>query len=202
MTKSIPTHEARRLPLGHLTAVQNLLLKSLLDLLVALAWACWDRLTASQDERRARAAERERPVRRLDPWRVRRFTTHVVAVLVSQSGMEERVRRALGGRANLRFTSTWAELQQLVARVAPSAIVADPVADWRGDPERHLARFSGEWRIPVVLYTALTPQSAAVLLRLPGRRIRHVILHRYDDAPCRFVDAIDWDTSGPPLRAA
>ena len=189
------------MPLGSLTRLQNLLLKSLLDLLVALAWACWNRLRVSQEEHRARALEHQRPVLRLETRRVSRFPT-VVAVLVSQSGMEHRVRRALGGRATLRFASTWAELQQVVAYMAPSAIIADPAADWRGDPEQHLALFSDEWRLPVILYTTLTPQIAGVLLRLGAHRISHVIFHRLDDAPRRFVDAIDWDRGGPPLLAA
>jgi hypothetical protein len=177
------------------------LLKSLLDLLAAVAWACWDRLRALQDERRACAIEHQRPVLRLETRQVKRLPT-VVAVLVSESGMEDRVRRALGGRATLRFASTWAELQQVVAYMAPSAIVADPAADWRGDPEQHLALFSDEWRLPVILYTTLTPQIAGVLLRLGAHRISHVILHRLDDAPRRFVDAIDWNRGGPPLLAA
>ena len=181
--------------------MQDLLLKSLLDLLVAIAWACWNRLSGSEEEHRARALEHQRPVLRLETRQVKRFPT-VVAVLVSQSGMEDRVRRALGGRAILRFTSTWAELQQVVAYMAPSAIVADPAADWRGDPEQHLALFSDEWRLPVILYTTLTPQIAGVLLRLGAHRISRVIFHRLDDAPRRFVDAIDWDRGGPPLRAA
>ncbi len=189
------------MPLDHPTPQQSLLLKSLLDLLVAVAWACWNRLRASQEEYRARALEHQRPVLRLETRQVKRFPTDV-AVLVSQSVMEHRVRRALGGRANLRFASTWAELQQVVARVAPSAIIADPAADWRGDPEQHLALFSGEWRLPVILYTTLTPQIAGVLLRLGAHRISHVIFHRLDDAPRRFVDAIDWDRGGPPLLAA
>jgi len=120
--------------------------------------------------------------------------------------MEHRVLRALGGRATLRFASTWAELQQVVAYMAPSAIVADPAADRRGDPEQHLALFSDEWCLPVILYTTLTPQIAGVLLRLGAHRISHVIFHRLDDAPRRFVDAIDWDIDwdrgGPPLLAA
>src|SRR2546427_2641900 len=177
--------------------------------MVAMAWAGWDRLRASQDERRACAIERQRPVRRLETRRVMRlkrrvgrFPAAVVAVLVSLPEMEHRVRRALGGRATLRFASTWAELQQVVADMAPSAIVADPAADWRGDPEQHLALFSDEWRLPVILYTTLTPQIAGVLLRLGAHRISHVIFHRLDDAPHRFVDAIDWDRGGPPLLAA
>src|SRR5437879_63697 len=146
--------------------------------MVAMAWAGWDRLRASQDERRACAIERQRPVRRLETRRVMRlkrrvgrFPAAVVAVLVSLPEMEHRVRRALGGRATLRFASTWAELQQVVADMAPPAIIADPAADWGGDPEQHLASFSDEWRLPVILYTTLTPHIAGVLLRLGAHRI-------------------------------
>jgi hypothetical protein len=146
--------------------------------------------------------------RRVMPVRLPQFMPvkrEVVAVIVSQSAMEERVRRALGGRTDLCFTSTWAALQQVVARESPSAIVADPLADTNGDPEGHLARFSNEWRIPVILDTALTPQSARMLLRLARCGIGHVIFCRYDDAPRRFVECVSacgGGRSGPPLRAS
>ena len=194
----------------HPSPLQDILLQSLLGSLVGVAWAWRDRLMAWQNERRARAAERERPVKRLETRRVVRLTpprvngspTIIIAVLVSEPVMGHRVLRALGGRANLRFASTWAELQQIVARVSPSVIIADPAADERADPARHLARFSHDRGIPVVLYTHLTPRSAGVLLQLGRAGIRHVVFYRYDDAPHRFVDAIDWDRRGPPLRAA
>ena len=194
----------------HLSPLQDILLQSLLGSLVGVAWAWRDRLMAWQNERRARAVEREQPVKRLETRRVMRLTprrvnglpTIIVAVLVSELVMGHRVLRALAGRANLRFASTWAELQQIVARVSPCAIIADPAADEGGDPAGHLARFSHDWGIPVVLYTQLTPRSAGVLLQLGRAGIRHIVFYRYDDAPHRFVDAIDWDRSGPPLRAA
>ena len=196
-----------------MTPLQDLLLQSLLGALVGVAWAWRDRLMAWQNERRARAVEHERPAKRLEtrrvmrltPRRVNGFPTVVVAVLVSEPVMRHRVLRALGGRANLRFASTWAELQQIVARVSASAIIADPAADERGDPARHLARFSHDWGIPVVLYTHLTPRSAGVLLQLGQAGIRRIVFYRYDDGPRRFIDAIDWETkgsSGPPLEAA
>src|SRR2546430_17357863 len=56
-------------PVDHPTPQLSLLLKSVLDLMVAMAWAGWDRLRASQDERRACAIERQRPVRRLETRR-------------------------------------------------------------------------------------------------------------------------------------
>ncbi len=188
--------------MNHETPLQTLLLKSLLGALVGVAWAWRDWLTVWPDDWRARVLEQARPLPRLDTGRIKRTPPIVVAALVAQSEMEDQVRRALDKRANLRFASTWAELQQIVARVSPSAIIADPVADERGDPARHLARFSHDWGIPVVLYTHLTPRSAGMLLQLGQAGIRHVIFRRLDDAPRRFVDAIDWGRNGPPLRAA
>ena len=180
--------------------LQEILARSLLDLAVAAVWTCWPRLSAWW----------HRPVLRLDrscvqpvrPRRERRLETGVVAVLVSRPAMAERVRRALAGRTRLCFTSTWDELQQVVTRVSPSAVFVDPVADRAGDPERHLARISGDWGVPVILYTTLTCESAASVLRLAGCRIRHVIFHGHDDEVRRLVAACEWGPSGPPLRAA
>jgi hypothetical protein len=205
--------------LDHLAPLQYTLLKSLLDLVVAIAWVCWHRFTEWRDERRARAAEQGPPALRLETWRVmlaetpramwvkprrvRLVNTGVVAVLVSQSQTAERVRSALGERASLLFTSTWAELQQVVARVTPSAIIADPLADESGDPVPHLARFSEGWRIPVVLYTRLTPRSAEMLLSLGQLGVRHLFFRGYDDTPAQFAAAFPRDRSGgPPSQAA
>jgi hypothetical protein len=210
----------RRVALDPLTPLQDTLLKSLFDLLVAVLWACWERLTERRDERLARAAELEsrvlpletrrvmlvetpRPMR-VKPRRVRLVNTSFVTVLVSESQMAERVRWAIGERTNLCYVSTWAELQHLVVRVTPSAIIADPCADESGDPARHLVGFASWLRIPVVLYTRLTPRAAAMLVRLGGAGIRHVIFYRYDDAPHRFAAALCCESQGPgpPSRAA
>ncbi len=138
---------------------------------------------------RVMLAKSPRPMR-VEPRRVRRVNKGVVAVLVPQSQMAERVRWALGARTSLCFTSTWAELKHVVARVSPSAIIADPLADESGDPARHLAQFSQGWRIPVVLYARLTPPSAGMLLRLGQAGIHDVIFYQHDDAPPRFVAAL------------
>ncbi len=65
--------------------------------------------------------------------------------------MEGQLRFALGGRTTLRFTTTWAELEEVVGRVSPSAIFADPVAYRSGDPQTHLARFSRDERLVSVV---------------------------------------------------
>ena len=206
--------------LDHLTPLQDNLLKSLLDFVVAAGWVCWQRLREWREGRHARTVERSLPVLRLETWRVllaktprsmrvsprrvRRVNKGVVTVLVPRPQMVERVRRALGACTSLWFTSTWAELQDVVARIAPSAIIADPLADESGDSARYLTQFSQEWRIPVVLYTRLTSRIAPMLLRLGQVGIHHVIFYQYDDAPPRFVAAFDWGggRNGPPSQAA
>lgn len=77
------------------------------------------------------------------------------------------------------------------------------MAEGNGDPAGYLARLSREWGIPLVLYTTLTPNSAAMLLRLAGSGwgIRYVIFRRYDDQPSRFLKVVanvERD-GGPPL---
>jgi hypothetical protein len=120
--------------------------------------------------------------------------------------MEWRIRRALVGRCAVRVASTWAELQHIVARSAPSAIIADPAADAEGSAERHLNQLSAGASMPIALYTVLTPRSAGMLLGLGRLGIRDLILYRYDDKPDRFVSICDradrGDSAPPPLRAA
>ena len=176
---------------------------SLLDFAVAVASTWLRRATAWRDGPVLRL-ERScgTPVR---PRRERRPETRVVAVLVSRAGMAERLRRALAGRARMCFTSTWAELQHVVARVSPSAVFADPVADKAGDPEGHLARLSRDWGVSVILYTTLTSASAGSLRRLGGCGIRHVVFHGHDDSARRLAAVCEWGPSEPPpppLRAA
>jgi len=171
------------------------MIRWLLDLVLIVAFIYWQR-------------SRERPALRLVPrsttpvQRIVRARTGLVAVLVSQPAMEQRVLRALGDYTTLRFTKTWAELQEVVMRRSPSTIMADPLADRGGDFEATLARFTRLWRIPVVLYTPLTPECAHILVELGQSGIQHVIFHRVDDNPDRFIEVIPWERDEPPLHAA
>jgi hypothetical protein len=178
--------------LHHLTRLQETLIWSLLDLAVAVAWNCWPRVTEWWD----------RPVLSLDRSRLQRGRSGLIAALVSRPAMEQRLCLALSERTHLRFAATWDELQWIVARMSPSTVFADPLADAAGDAEGHLARLSSKRRVPVVLYTVLTPAVAGSLLRLSGCGIHHVVFHRYDDNPARLREVCEWGPSEPPLRAA
>jgi hypothetical protein len=195
----------------------------LLDVLLGLVWARRRRL-------------REPPELRIEtggtPVKVRRAgrVRKRVAVLVSRPIMEIRVRAALGELTNVfLFTSTWAELRQVVDCGSPAAIFADPLADASGDPVRHLLEFAARGR-PVILYTHLGPQLQDIFARLSleaqyaesrpatggssgealpkvslGRcGIAPILVHRFYDEPDQFVAAFAavCEGSGPPFQAA
>ena len=54
--------------------------------------------------------------------------------------------------------------------------------------------------LPLILYTALTPQLAAVLLALGQRGIRQVIFVRYDDHPERLREVLEREATGAASR--
>jgi hypothetical protein len=120
----------------------------------------------------------------------------VITILVSRREMEQRVRSALGPRAVVRVTTTWAELEQLIAGTRPLAVFADPLADPPGDPVGHLARLCRDRQMPLILYTTLTPDCAAHLIQLGQLGIRHVVFHRFDDNAERLNQIVD--SQGPP----
>ncbi len=178
----------------------------LLDVLAILALAWWQRTRVSPVLRLVLGSGRP-----IGSRRARRPTEDVIAVLVSCADMEANVRRALSGRAILRFTTTWAELEQVIANSAPLAVFADPLADETGDAVGHLTRVCDEGRVPVILYTSLTPACPPKLLALSHHGICHVLFHRLDDGADRMnavVDSVGWerprDPPGhhPPLHAA
>lgn len=112
------------------------------------------------------------------------------------------MRLALDERTTLCFASTWAELYDVVARSAPLTVFVDPFADRSEDPRGHLARFSREWRFPIVVYSELEPELPGVLLTAGHAGIRAVLFARFDDDLDRIVDVVPWELYEPPRRVA
>jgi hypothetical protein len=165
----------------------------LLDLIAIVACVLWQR-----------AREPRHPTTRL--LGVGRFKRGVIAVLVSHLGMEDRLRRVLGERAALCFMKTWGELQDVVSCTNPLAVFADPLADETGNPNAHLEQICREARVPIILYTSLSPAVAGRLLALGQVGIRHLVFHQFDDNPERLKGVVDWGRgpprNQPPLQVA
>src|SRR5207247_62468 len=95
----------------------------------------------------------------------------------------QRLRRAAPARFALAHAATWeTALATIRARPVELAVV-DPLLSGTASAKeieqlRH--RFPS---LPLIVYTALTPRTAAVLLALGQQGVWHVVFARYDDHP-------------------
>ncbi len=101
-----------------------------------------------------------------------------------------KLRRAVAERFTVAHARSWdAVLDSIRSRPVEIAVV-DPLLS--GEPrgqeiERLRVLFPS---LPLILYTALTPQLGPVLLGLGQRGIRHVVFARFDDHPERLREVV------------
>src|SRR5258705_611092 len=102
-----------------------------------------------------------------------------------------KLRHAVAQRFAVAHVRSWdGVLAAIRARPVEIAVV-DPLlsGEARGQEiERLRVLFPS---LPLILYAALTPQVAAVLLGLGQRGIRHVVFARFDDHPERLRDVVE-----------
>jgi len=105
-------------------------------------------------------------------------------VLAAVSGIQfHKLRRAAAARFAVVHASTWdAVLAAIRSRPVELAVVDPLLTGTASDREIERLRVLFP-SLPLILYTCLTPQTAAVLLALGQRGIRHVVFSRYDDHP-------------------
>jgi AraC-like DNA-binding protein len=101
-----------------------------------------------------------------------------------------KLRRAVATRFTLTRALTWGEALATIRSRPVELAVVDPML--AGVPsaqeiERLRVLFPS---LPLILYTSLSPETAAVLLALGQRGIRHVVFARYDDHPLRLQQVL------------
>src|SRR5919197_1980491 len=108
-------------------------------------------------------------------------------VLAAVPGIQlHRLRRAAPARFALAPASTWEDAVATIRSRPVELAVVDPLLGGGGsgqEIEQVRLLFPS---LPLILYTALTPQTAAVLLTLGRRGIRHAVFARYDDHPAHL----------------
>src|SRR5256885_4277678 len=112
----------------------------------------------------------------------------------------QRLRRAAGVRFTLVRAAGWDEVLAGIRARPVELAVLDPTLGGEAraqELERLRLLFPS---LPLILYTALTPQLAAVLLALGKHGIRHVIFVRYDDHPERLREVLEREASGAASR--
>jgi AraC-like DNA-binding protein len=101
------------------------------------------------------------------------------------------LRIVLGSDHPLTAVAGWPELQRAVQTQVADLVVADPAADGAVDVEA-LEQLRRQFpSLQVVVYTTLQPATLKAVVRLARLGIDHVVLHRFDDEPRRFLDLLE-----------
>lgn len=102
-----------------------------------------------------------------------------------------KLRRAVAARFVLARADTWDSVLATIRTRPVEIAVLDPLLSGEArsqEIERLRLLFPS---LPLILYTSLTPQVAAVLLGLGQRGIRHVVFSRFDDHPERLRQVVE-----------
>jgi AraC-like DNA-binding protein len=101
-----------------------------------------------------------------------------------------KLRRAAAARFSLARATSWGEALATIRSRPVELAVVDPLfagAARAQEIERLRVLFPS---LPLILYTSLSPETAAVLLSLGQRGIRYVVFARYDDHPARLREVL------------
>ena len=101
------------------------------------------------------------------------------------------LRRVLGDAHALTSVDDWARLSQVVAGNAVDVAVLDPSADGSVRTGEIVELVRRHASLPVVVYTALSPQTMRAIVELSRHGLQQVLLHRFDDEPRRLLEAIE-----------
>ena len=102
-----------------------------------------------------------------------------------------KLRRAVAARFAIAHAGSWDGVLDSIRTRPVEIAVVDPLLSGEArsqEIERLRLLFPS---LPLILYTSLTPQVAAVLLNLGQRGIRHVVFSRFDDHPERLRQVIE-----------
>ena len=85
----------------------------------------------------------------------------------------------------------WSELAEAVRTRPIDAVVVDPRADGRIQLDEIRALVGRHPTLPIVVYSALTPEALKAAVELAKYGIHYVVLRGFDDEPRRFRDLIE-----------
>lgn len=101
------------------------------------------------------------------------------------------LRRVLGDAHTVTAFGDWSDLVDAVRRAPVEVVIVDPRDGGSGAPEQLFAMMERFPTIPVVAYTALSPDALRMTVELARRGVRYVVLRGFDDEPRRFRELIE-----------
>lgn len=91
----------------------------------------------------------------------------------------------------------WSEMEALVRQRPVDVAVVDPSIGGSA-PVEEIGRFRERFpSLPLVVYTTLAPASMRSLVELASIGITQAVLHRFDDAPAKFLSVLDRQRQSP-----
>lgn len=101
--------------------------------------------------------------------------------------------RVVLSHADQRLTSadSWESLSACVRERPVDVVVVDPGANGAIQVGPVIALRERYPSLPVTLYTVLSPVMMRAALQLSGHGVQHVVLHRFDDEPARFLGLLE-----------
>ena len=101
------------------------------------------------------------------------------------------LRVVLGAEHTIYPVEGWDELEFLVRRSSVDVAVVDPSADGLVRVTEIRSLVERYPTLPMVLYTSLSPQTLKALVELAKHGAQQVVLHRFDDAPVKFLSVLE-----------
>jgi AraC-like DNA-binding protein len=115
----------------------------------------------------------------------------VQVVVHLPSALLSHLRVVLSREHVVRSAESWNEVEEIVRRYAIDVAVLDPTAEGASGTEGIRKLIERHPSLPLVVYTALSPQSLKAVVALARYGVEHVVLHRFDDDPRRFLALIE-----------
>jgi AraC-like DNA-binding protein len=115
----------------------------------------------------------------------------VQVVVHLPSALLSHLRVVLSREHVVRTADSWIEVEEIVRRHAVDVAVVDPTAEGTTGAESIRQLIARHPSLPLVVYTSLSPQALKAVVTLARHGVEHVVLHRFDDDPRRFLALIE-----------
>jgi AraC-like DNA-binding protein len=100
------------------------------------------------------------------------------------------LRIVLGDRHQLTPVDGWEALEVAVRRAEADIVVLDPTLPGTVRVAETVVLQERYPSVRVVVYTSLTPSAMRMVVELAKHGLQHVVLHRFDDEPRRFIELL------------
>ncbi len=100
------------------------------------------------------------------------------------------LRIVLGDQHRLTPVEGWEALEGVVRKADADVVVLDPTLPGTVRVSETALLQDRYPSLRVVVYTSLTPSAMRMVVELAKHGVQHVVLHRFDDEPRRFIDLL------------